>query len=215
MLIMKRHNPGIRPEHGVIAEFVRPVWILRIRRRKERHIVGLRMRPTLLESSVPEGKVFQPEDLPHAALLDVLVLIDAALPPLYQSTWVRVFDALVSAGRHHTPKTPLGACTLGVHIDDALDLRVVKEEAVDRPVTPVHEGFSEAADVKASDTIFAVVATAEELNARVGMIRVELSNLYFVNEILRTSNWVYYLLVETLVEVVAVFVLELSDLFLV
>jgi hypothetical protein len=69
-----------------------------------------------------------------------------------------------------------------------LDLRVVEEEAVDRPVTPVHEGFSEAADVKASDTIFAVVATAEELNARVGMIRVEFSNLSFVNEILRTSN---------------------------
>jgi hypothetical protein len=212
---MKGHNPGIRPEHGVLAEFVRPIWIVRIRRRKERHIVGLCMRPTLLESSMPEGKVFQPENLPHAALLDVLVLIDAALPPLYQSTWVRVFDALVSAGRHHTPKTPLGACTLGVHIDDALDLRVVEEEAVDRPVAPVHEGLSEAADVKASDTIFAVVATAEELDARVGMVREQFSNLLVIKGGLKTGKWVYYLLVETLVEVVAVLVLELSDLFLV
>jgi hypothetical protein len=171
------YNARIRPQHRMIAQDIRPIRVIRVRRGQERHVVGLRVGPAFLERRVPERKVLQPEDLPHAVLLDVLVLVYATLPPLYQPTWVRVLDAFVGAGGHHAAEATLRSRAVCVDIDDALHLRVVEEEAVNGPIAASYEGFREAADVETLDSLFAMVAASEELDARVRMVGVELGNL--------------------------------------
>jgi hypothetical protein len=177
MFVVKGYHTRIRPEHRVLAKLVRAVRVLGKGRGQERHVVGLGVRPPLLKGRVPERKVFQPEDLPYAVLLDILVLVDASFPPLYEATRVRVFDALVRAGRHHATEAALRAGTFEVHVDNALDLRVIEQKAMDGAVAAFHKGIGEAPDVEAPHALLAIVAAAEELDARVGVVRVELSNL--------------------------------------
>lgn len=141
---------------------------------------------------MPEREVLQPEDLPRAILLDVLVLIYASFPPLDQPSGMRILDALVGAGRHHAAETAFGSSTFDINVDNALDLRVIEKEAVNWAISAVHEGFRESIDVETLDALLAIVAAAEELDTGIGVVRVELSHFF----------------VQTLVEVVAVFILQ-------
>jgi hypothetical protein len=93
-----------------------------------------------------------------------------------------VLDAFVRAGRHHAPKASFGSCALGVHVDDALHLWMVEKEAVDWSVAASYERLREAADVQALDTLFAIVATAQEFDAGIRVVRVELRDLYGLAE---------------------------------
>jgi hypothetical protein len=177
MFVVKRHDTRVRPKHRMIAKLIRAIRILGEGRGQKGHVVGLGVRPSFLERRMPEGEVLQPEDLPHAILLDIFVLIDASFPPLYEPARVRVLDALVGTGRHHAAETALCTCTLGVHVDDALDLRMVEQEAVYRAIAAGHKCFGEAANVETLHAFFAIVAAAEELNARVRMVGIEVGNL--------------------------------------
>lgn len=215
VLVVKRHNSSVRPEHRVLTQLVRSLRVFRICLGHEGHVVGLGVRPALPKLGVPEGEVLQPEDLPHAILLDVLILVYAALPPLHQPTRVRVLDALVRAGGHHASESALGTGAFGVDVDDALDLGVIEEETVDWPVAAVHEGLREAADVEAADAVLAIVAAAEELNAGVRVVGVEVDNLEPSVANTATCNGAAHLLVQALVEIVAVLVLQLAHFLLV
>lgn len=116
------------------------------------------MRPAFVELGVPEREVLEPEDLPHAILLDVLILIYAAFPPLYQPAWVRIFDTLVRTSRHHAPEAPLGARAIAVHIDNALNLGMVEKEAMYGTIAASYEGFGEAINVKTFYAFLAIIA---------------------------------------------------------
>lgn len=72
---------------------------------------------------------------------------------------------------------------------------MVEQEAVDGPVAPRDEVGLEAPRVQAAHAGFAAVAAAEELDDGVGVVGEEVDDL----------------LVQALVEVVAVFVVELAD----
>jgi hypothetical protein len=170
VLVVERHHTRIRPEHRVFAQLIGPIRVVGIRRRQERHVVGLGVRPALLKGRVPEGEVLQAEDLPHAILLDVLILVDAALPPLYEAPRMCVLDALVGARRHHAAEAALRARALGVYVDDALNLRVIKQEAVHGAIAAGDEGFGETADVQPLYALFAIVAAAEEFDTGVWMV---------------------------------------------
>jgi len=199
----------------MLAQLTWTVRIVGISRRQERHIVGLGVRPTLLKSRVPEGEVLQAKDFPHAILLDVLVLVDATLPPLHQAPRVCVLDALMGARRHHAAEATFRASALVVHVDDALDLGVIEQEAVHRAITAGHEGLGEAIDVEPLHALFAIVAATEELDARVRMIGVQLSNLVSSAKGDGIGHWASHLLVQALVEIVAVLVLELANFLLI
>jgi hypothetical protein len=136
------------------------------------------VRPAFVELRVPERKVLQSEDLPGTVFFDVFVLVYAAFPPLDQSTWVRVLDAFVRAGRHHAPKAPFCSCAIGVDVNNSLHLWMVEEEAVDRTIATRDKTLREAADVQALDTLFAIVATAQEFNASIQVVRVKIRDLY-------------------------------------
>ena len=177
MIVVERHNTRIRPQHRMITQNVRPIRIIWIGRREKGHVVGLRVCPALLKRRMPERKVLQPEDFPHAVLFDVLILVYAALPPLYQPTRVCVLDAIVGAGRHHAPEATFGSRAVYIDVDYALHLGVIEQETVYGAIATGYEGFGETADVKTLDALFAIVATSEELNARVRVVGVELGNL--------------------------------------
>jgi hypothetical protein len=98
MGVVEGYYSRVRPQHGVCAELV---WSIRVVWKgcgQERDVVWLGVRPAFVKLGMPEREVLQPEDLPHTVLFDVLILVYAALPPLYQPTWMRVLDAFMRAG---------------------------------------------------------------------------------------------------------------------
>jgi hypothetical protein len=54
---------------------------------------------------------------------------------------------------------------------------VIEKEAVDGAITAGYEGFRETTDIETLDALLAIVAASKELDARVGMVGVELSDL--------------------------------------
>lgn len=121
---------------------------------------------------MPKREVLQPEDLPRAILFDILILVDTSFPPLYKAARVCVLDALVGTGGHHASEATFSAGALRIDVYDTLDLRMVEKEAMYRAITAIDERFGEAANIQALDTLLAIVAAAEELNAGVGMVRI-------------------------------------------
>jgi transcriptional regulator NrdR family protein len=82
----------------------------------------------------------------------------------------------VCTGRHHAAEAAFGSGALGIDVDDALNLRVVEEESVNRTISTVHKGLRESANVETLDAVLAIIAAAEKLDTGIGMVRVELSN---------------------------------------
>lgn len=126
MCIVERNDASIRPEHRMLAQLIRPGRIFRVRLRHEGHIVRFSMRPAFLKSAMPEREVPQSEDLPHPVLLDVLVLVYTALPPLDQAARVCILDALVRTGGHHASEAAFRAGAVCGDVHDALDLGVIE-----------------------------------------------------------------------------------------
>lgn len=177
MYIVERYNAGIRPEHRMIAKLVRPCWILWICFGHKRHIVGLCVRPALFERAMPKWKVLQSEDFPSTLLLNVLVFIYASFPPLYQSTRVRILDALVRARGHHATKASFGSDATGINVYDALDLRMIKQETMHGSIATLHKVLCKAPDVQSLNALFAIVAATKELDAGIGVVGKKVSNL--------------------------------------
>jgi hypothetical protein len=98
----------------------------------------------------------------------------------------------VGTSRHHATEAAFGSGAFGVDVDDALNLGMVEEKSVNRTISAIHKGLGEPANVETLDAVLAIVAAAEELDAGIGMVRVELSNFF----------------VEALVKIVAVLVLQ-------
>jgi len=121
---MKRHNPRIRPQVPTLPKLIRALRIRRIRLLKQGHEL-ISILPALLNTPVPERMVPQAEDLPHAVLLDVLVLVDAALPPLALAAGVFRGQRLVGAGAHEGSAAVLGGVCAGLEVDDVLADEVV------------------------------------------------------------------------------------------
>lgn len=172
VLVVEGHDARVWPEHRVIAQHIWPIRIFWIRFREERHVVGLGVCPTFFECRVPKREVLQPEDLPYAILFDVLVLIHSTLPPLYQAARMCVLDAIVGTSRHHTAEAAFCTCALGIDIDYALHLWMIKEEAINRAITPSYEGIGESTDVQSLYALFAIVSAPKKLNACVRMVGV-------------------------------------------
>lgn len=109
--IVKGYHSGIRPQAFIVLdELIRPQWIPVGHQFAEwGHVIGGSMLPPLVELAMPEGIVPQPEDLPHAILLDVFVLVHAAFPPLlFGSREKSVVHAVVIAGAHEGAKPSFG-----------------------------------------------------------------------------------------------------------
>jgi hypothetical protein len=83
---------------------------------------------------------------------------------------VRVFDALVCAGRHQAPKASLRSRAVVIDIYDALHLWMIKEEAVHGAITAIYKGLGEATNIKTLHAFFTVVPTAEKFDASIGVI---------------------------------------------
>lgn len=128
---------------------------------------------------MPKGKVPIPKQPPHAALLDVLVLVQPALPPLDVAPRVRLVDALVRAGRHEGAHAHPGVRPGAVDVDNVLHHGVVEEEAVDGPVAALDEEVLEPAQVQPPDARLAAVPRAEELDVGVGVVGEEVYHLGF------------------------------------
>jgi hypothetical protein len=175
--VMKGHYSCVWPQHWVCAKFVRAIWIIREGRGQEGNVIRLRVTPALVKLSMPKGEVLQPEDLPHTILFDVLILVYATFPPLHQTAWVRVLDALMGAGRHHASEASFGPAAVVIHVDYALDLGMIEKESVYGAIATSHKRFGEATDVKTLHTLLAIVATAQELDTRVCMVRKEIRHL--------------------------------------
>lgn len=54
---------------------------------------------------------------------------------------MRVFDALMGAGRHHAAETTLRAAAIVAYVDDTLDLGMIEKKAMYWAVSTFHEGF--------------------------------------------------------------------------
>ncbi len=126
---------------------------------------------------MPEWEILELENLPDAVLFDVLILIDAAFPPLHEASGVRVFDAFVSAGGHEGSETPVGTVTRGSYGDHVLHLGVVEKEAVDWSISAIDEPLRETVDIQPLDTCFAAVSAADEFHESIGMISKEIDYL--------------------------------------
>lgn len=160
MRVVERNNTCIRPHHWVRDKLIWAEWFLWKRFRHEGDVVWLRVTPAFLELRMPEWKILQSEDLPHTIFLDVLILIDAALPPLHKSPRVRILDTIMCTGGHHASKATLGSCAIGVDVDDALNLRMIEEEAVHRTIPSSYKTSGKAADVEPLDTFSTIVPAA-------------------------------------------------------
>ena len=183
MGIMEWDNSCIWPEHRLFDELVRPVRILWIECAEERHVIRLRVCPTLLEGRVPEWKVFQFPNLPDAIFLDIFVLVNAAFPPLHDAAWVCVGDTFVCTSLHHAPKPAFGMDAILIHVDDALNLGVIEEEAVDWSIATCHKCFGEAANVETLHPTLAQKAPSEELDIGIRVVGIEISYL-------KSESWV-------------------------
>lgn len=144
---------------------------------------------------MPEGKVSIAKKLPDTILLDVLVLIDAALPPLDVAAWMRLIDTVVGAGAHDGAHAHPGVAGVGVDIDNVLHHGVVQQEAVHGAVAALDKGGLEAALVEAADACFPAVARAQELDVGVWVVGKQVDDF----------------IVEAFVQVVAVLVVCLAD----
>lgn len=116
------------------------------------------------------------EQLPYAVLLDVLVLVEPALPPLDVAAWVCLVDRVVSPGLHESAHAAPGVCARGVNVHDVLTHNMVKEEPVDGPVAPFDEDVLEAALIQPLHTFFPPVARAEKLDVRVRVVGEHVDN---------------------------------------
>ncbi len=147
---------------------------------------------------MPERPVLQPLDLPDSVLVDVAVLVEPAFPPLVEGDLAGegLLGRFVQPGLHHAPETALRRGEVVGDGDDVLELRVVQEEPEDRPVVPLHEPASEPLNVEPVDARPALVQAPAEVDLAV------------VAEQRRNFG------VVTLVEVVAVRVVQPADLLL-
>jgi len=144
---------------------------------------------------VPEGEIAVAEQLPNAPFLDVLVLVQASLPPLPVTPGEVILDALVRAGLHQSAHAAPGVRSGGIDVDDVLHHDVVEEPAVDGTVAALDEVLLEAALVEALDALLAAVARSEKLDVGVRVVREHVDDF----------------VVEAFVEVVAILEMRLAD----
>lgn len=126
MSVVERHNAGIRPEHWIFTQNIWSEGILREGCFREWHVIRFGVGPTFVKGRMPKGKILESENLPNAVFFDVLVLVHAAFPPLYQAARVCVLDAFVCAGGHHAAEATLCASAFCIDVDYALHLRVIE-----------------------------------------------------------------------------------------
>jgi hypothetical protein len=216
VFVVEWHYARVRPEHRTIAQDIWPIWILWIRLREERYVVGLGVCPAFVERRVPKRKVLQPKNLPHAVLFYVFVLVYATFPPLYKTARVCILDTVVGTSRHHAAEATFGSRAFGVDVDYALHLWMIKEEAMNRTIASGYECIGEATEIESLYALLAIVSASEKLNACVRVVGIEAGNLVTLASI-RSKNHVQstHLLIQTLVEVIAVGVLKLTDVLLI
>src|SRR5579875_2050978 len=150
MLEMERHDRGIGPERRPLrGDLVGAAGIVRVCSLEERSLMGLAVRPARLEVGLPGEAVVEHLDLPDAAVLDVLVLVDAGFPPLLRQRGGLVALARVAAALQQAAEAPAGGAPVRRHVHDVLKLQVIEQEPVDRPIASPRERGPEAADVEA------------------------------------------------------------------
>ena len=190
---MEGEGRGVGPQPRRVREqLVGAVGVLGVGDRRVRHEVGRGVGPAVLQAAMPERPVEQPPDLPGAVLADVVVLVEAALQPLADRRAVRGRE-LVSAGLHQHAEACPRRATVVVDRYDVLHDRVVEQAAEGRAVLPVGEAGAEAARVQAGGAGLALVDAADE------------------DDLAVVGEQVHDLVIQALVEVVAVGVLQVAD----
>jgi len=130
VIVVERNNPGIGPQVLVIIqELVGTTNDLRVGFSVRGDVVFRGILPAMLNSAVPEREVSETENFPHAILLDVLILVDTALPPLPQSAG-RVFVGLVGSSAHQGAETAFTDACSGIVVYHILGDKVVQEETL-------------------------------------------------------------------------------------
>ncbi len=147
------------------------------------------MRPALLERALVDAHVAAGPDFPDSALVHVVVLVEAAFPPLLRKHARAARPRLVAAGRHQVTKTPFGRLAVSGHVHDVLQLRVIEQKTVDRAVHTPGKILAEAGAIEPAQPRLAAEGAAHEADLAV------------------VAEQVHDFVVETFVEVVAVSVL--------
>lgn len=175
---MEWNNPRIRPQHQLLYDIIWAQWTLRILFRiKRNELSDLLVAPPSSEIRMPKREIFQLPDLPDTVLFDVLIFVDAALPPLNEASGVGILDALVGSSTHECTEASLSMVSIGRHVDDVLHLGVVEEEAVDRAVTSFYEVACESSDIKSLNSLSTPVTASNELNEGIRIVRKKIDNL--------------------------------------
>ncbi len=88
-------------------------------------------------------------DLPEAAaILRVQVLVDAGFPALFGERLDALLLALVLAGQHQRAEAAARGLAVRRDVHDVLQLQMVEQEAVHRPVVPLREEVAEPVAVE-------------------------------------------------------------------
>jgi hypothetical protein len=127
---------------------------------------------------MPEGKVSELEDLPNAIFLDILILVDAAFPPLAEPPGMLVCNGLVRAGRRKGAEAPISTVAALGDVDNILHLRVIEEKAMDWTIAIVDPAAAQAVYIQPLDAGFAAETAAEEFDKCFRMVGEQISNLY-------------------------------------
>jgi hypothetical protein len=175
---MEWNNPRIRPQHQLLHNLIWTERTLRVNLGIQRNeLSDLLVAPASGEIRMPQWEILQLPDLPDTVLFDVLILVDATLPPLDEATGVSILDAFVGSGAHECTEASLSMVSIGGDIDDVLHLGVVEQKAVDRTVASIYEVAGESSDIKSLHSLFVPVSASNELNKGFRIVRIKIDDL--------------------------------------
>jgi hypothetical protein len=176
---MERNNSRIRPQHQLLHNLIWAQWALRVHLGIKRdELSNFLVAPSSGEIRVPKWEILQLPDLPDTVLLDVLIFIDTALPPLYEAARMCILDTFMGASAHECTEASLSSGAITSDVDNVLHLGMIEEEAMDGPIAPIYEMAGESSDIKPSHSLFTPVATSNELYKGVWIVRIKINDLY-------------------------------------
>jgi hypothetical protein len=126
---------------------------------------------------MPEREIFQLEDLPDAALLDIFIFVEAAFPPLDETARMRVCDTIVGSGGHQSSEATAGSGPVAGDANHVFHLGVIEQEAVGGAILSVDEAVCKSLDVKPLHSFLVSVSAPNEFDEGIWMFCKEIDDL--------------------------------------